>query len=54
MDDKEIPHRHKVREGILVQFKREFSKLKLELSVRLTLPALFQHVLTLTAICGEN
>jgi len=34
LDDKHIPHRHKLREGIINQFKKEFAKLKVELSVR--------------------
>jgi len=31
--DKDIPRRDKIREAIIRQFEREFSKLKIELSV---------------------
>jgi len=33
LTDKDIPHRDKVREAIFQQFEKEFSALKIELSV---------------------
>ena len=35
LNDKQIPRRHMLREGVLKQFKREFGQLKLELSVNI-------------------
>jgi len=42
LDNKQIPHHHKLLEGIINQFKQEFAKLKVELSVRLL--SFFQNV----------
>ncbi len=53
LDDKQIPCRHKLREGIINQFKKEFAKLKVELSVRF-LSFLQKCLLIVSGICGQN